>query len=155
MEWHVRTAEPKDIEYLAKNLRIADVEEIYASSGRTPEESLGEAFRHPNHGIWVGVYKGNPEIIFGLTQTICDDVAVPWMVCTDKLKESPREFMSKCRNWVDGWNRKFRLLTNVVYAKNELHIKWLEWCGFELVEYIPEHGYTKEPFWLFKREQKD
>lgn len=149
MEWHARPATLEDIPYLTENLRQEDKDEIFAASGKTPEESLNEAFTLPNSGIWVGVYKGNPEIIYGVTNSACPHTGIPWMVCTDKLKESPREFMKKCKRWVNGWNNMFPTLTNFVYEKNELHIRWLEWCGFKLVERFPEYGHTKEPFWQF------
>ena len=89
MEWHVRKATLEDIPYLSENLREADKKEIFASSGRTAEESLTDAFSHENIGIWVGVYKDNPEIIFGVTNSEDPNMGHPWMVCTDKLKESP------------------------------------------------------------------
>ena len=154
MEWYVRKATLEDIPYLAENLREADKKEIHASSGRTPQDSLNDAFTHPSEGIWVGVYQGNPEIIFGLTRTDDPKIAVPWMVCTDKLKESPKEFINKCKRWVQGFSRQFSLLINFVYAENELHIRWLKWCGFSFVKLHENYGHTQEPFWEFQMKRE-
>lgn len=153
MEWTVRSATEEDIPYLAKNLRKADKKELYALSGRTPQESLEEAFKHERLGIWVGVYEGNPEIIFGVTKSGCPNVGFPWMVCTDKLKESPKEFLQKCKLWVQGFSRNFPTLMNFVHAENELHIRWLKWCGFQFVKLHEAYGYKKEPFWEFRMVQ--
>ncbi len=154
MEWHVRSATEEDIPYLSENLREADKKELFATSGRTPEESLTNAFTHDSLGIWVGVYEGNPEIIFGVTKCDNEDVGFPWMVCTDKLKDSPREFISKCKRWVEGFSRNFPLLINFVHAENDLHIRWLKWCGFDFVKLHDSYGHSGEPFWEFRMEQK-
>lgn len=154
MEWTVRRATEEDIPYLAENLRNEDIREVFAASGNTVEVSLNEAFKQPNIGIWVGVYQDNPEIIFGVTHSACPDTGFPWMLCTDKLKESPREFITKCKKWVQGFSLQFPTLVNFVYAENDLHIKWLKWCGFEFIELHQEFGYSKEPFWEFRMERK-
>jgi hypothetical protein len=154
MEWHVRKATVDDIPYLVKHLRKEDIKEIKAASGNKPEESLSQAFEQPNIGIWVGVYKDNPEIIFGVAHSACPDIGFPWMVCTNKLKESPKEFIVKCKKWVNGFSLQFPLLMNFVHAENELHIRWLKWCGFKFIQLHEEYGHTKEPFWEFRMERK-
>ncbi len=155
MDWYVRKATLEDLPYLVENLREADKKEIYASSGKTPQESLSEAFGIPNIGIWVGVYKDSPEIIFGVSKHEIYDIGFPWMVCTDRLKDSPREFVSKCKKWVQGFSLQFPLLVNFVHAENELHIRWLKWCGFDFVELHNNYGYTQEPFWEFQMTRKE
>lgn len=151
MEWTVRRATQEDIKYLAENLREADVREIYASSGKTPEASLSDALTQPSLGTWVGIYAGNPELIFGCADYKHNpDVGVPWMVCTDKLTESPREFMVKSKRWVKGWLGHYGHLMNFVYCENELHLRWLKWCGFSFGDIVADYGHTKEPFQYFE-----
>ena len=150
MEWSVRLATPRDIPYLAKNLRQTDKDEVFASSGRTVTESLENAFTLENSDIYVGTYNGNPEIIFGICPMSKGSiVGFPWMLCTDQLKKSPKEFMRRCKDWVDKWNNKYPVLTNMVYARNSLHIRWLKWCGFKFIKLHPQYGHSKEPFWEF------
>lgn len=152
MQWHVRKATLEDIRDLAPRLRELDIQEIYAGTGLAPLECLELSLSLPSVGVWVGVYKDKPEIIFGLSK-VNDDEGCPWMVCTDELKNSPTEFIKKCRSWVQGFSRQFPLIRNYVYAKNELHIRWLKWCGFDFIKLHEHHGFTQEPFWEFEMRQ--
>lgn len=153
MQWQVRRATLEDVKDLAPRLRELDKQEIYAGTGMAPLECLEMSLSLPSVGVWVGTYKGRPEIIFGLSK-VSETEGCPWMVCTDELKNSPTEFIRKCRNWIKGFSRQFPTIRNYVYAKNELHIKWLKWCGFEFVKLHEKRGFTQEPFWEFKMEQQ-
>jgi hypothetical protein len=155
MEWHVRRATIDDIKHMAPRLRQDDVDEIRASTGMTPEECLLESLDTDSIGTWVGVFKGQPEIIFGCATTPDPSIGVPWMLGTDALKDSPREFIQKCKLWVKGFSKQFPVLKNFVYAKNELHIRWLKWCGFEFIQLHEKHGFAQEPFWEFEMRQKE
>ena len=152
--WETRSATLQDIEDIAGRLREADVKEIYASTGMAPLECLKDSWRHPSLGVWVGTKDDRPEIIFGVTHSACKDIGVPWMVCTDTLKESPMTFMRQCKDWVSMFSKVFPVLTNCVHAENKLHIKWLKWCGFEFVELHDKYGYSQEPFWQFQLIQR-
>lgn len=155
MEWQVRRATIEDVKDIATRLRQSDIDEIKAASGKTPEESLTSALEQSQLGTWVGVYKGKPEIIFGCAHTPDRSIGLPWMVCTDALKDSPREFMVKCKLWVKGFTRQYPVLKNFVSADNELHIRWLKWCGFEFTTLHEEYGEGKRPFWEFEMRQKE
>jgi hypothetical protein len=156
--WHVRKATDEDIRSISPRLRQEDVEEIYASTGMSPLNCLEMTKTLPApeslHGMWVGVKNDIPEIIFGLVHAT-DELGVPWMMCTDELKRSPKEFVRLCKKWVQGFSRMYPVLRNYVYAKNELHIRWLKWCGFEFTKLHESHGFTKEPFWEFEMKRED
>ena len=155
MEWIVRRATEEDVKNIAPRLRQIDKDELHASCGEDPEAILLESLAMPSLGTWVGVYKGQPEIIFGCVYTADPNLGVPWMVGTDALKDSPREFLNKCKLWVQGFSKHFPLLKNFVSEKNTLHIKWLKWCGFKFTHLHPEYGVGKEPFWEFEMKQKE
>lgn len=155
MEWHVRRATIEDVEDIAPRLRQSDIDEIVAASGKSPLDSLTSALELSQLGTWVGVYKGRVELIFGCSHTPDRSIGLPWMVCTDTLKDSPREFLQKSKVWVKGFSKQFPILKNFVSAKNELHIKWLKWCGFTFTQLHQEYGAGKEPFWEFEMTQKE
>lgn len=155
MNWQVRRATVEDIKDISQRLRTHDVKEIFASTGMTPEEALMFSQEVDSVGVWVGTKDGIVEIIFGLVRSDDPDLGVPWMVCTDALAASPMTFMRLCRKWVEGFSRQFKRIANFVHAENELHIKWLNWCGFEFVKLHEEHGFTKEPFWEFEMIQSE
>ncbi len=155
MEWSVRKATEDDVRHIAPRLREADKKELMASCGEDPEKHLLDSLKLPSMGTWVGVKNDKPEIIFGVVQSACREIGFPWMVCTDELKKSPREFIIKCKRWVEGFSKNYPLLLNFVHAENELHIRWLKWCGFEFIELHEEYGVGKEPFWEFRMYRKE
>lgn len=154
MQWTVRRLKDGDIEYIAPRLREADKAEIKAASGKEPLECLEDAKSHPNLGIWVSLYDGNPEMIFGVTNGLGEGVGHPWMLCTDKMAEDPRGFLRICRPWVQGFSRNYPVLVNYVHAKNSLHIRWLKWCGFEFTKLHENYAGSNESFWEFQMIRK-
>lgn len=155
MEWQVRQATIEDVKDIAPRLRQSDVDEIKACSGNTPLDSLTKALELPSLGMWVGVYKGRAEVIFGCSHTPDQSIGVPWMVSTDVVRKSPRGFLQLSKRWLAGFSRQYPVLKNFVAAKNELHVRWLKWMGFEFTQLHEEHGVGKEPFWEFEMRQKE
>lgn len=154
MDWTVRAAKQEDIKSISPRLRDSDKTEILLSSGKTPEETMMDAWGLPKAGMWVGCYKGIPEVIFGVQLTGCHNVGIPWMACTDVVKQHPKGFMRLCKKWSEGFSSMFDVLINFVWAENHDHIRWIEWCGFDLIELHPEFGSHKQPFWEFRMERK-
>lgn len=155
MRHYVRAATLEDIKDLAPRLREADKAEIFASTGMTPEECLEFSLTLPSVGIWVGIYDGRPELIFGLTHSGDPDVGIPWMVATDEVTKNPKPFLQYCGMWIDGFSKQFPVLRNFVHAENAVHIRWLKRCGFEFVKLHEKHGYGQEPFWEFEMVKQD
>lgn len=153
MEWTVRKASEEDILSLSTRLREADVKEILYASGENPETVLMETFKE-GQTMWVGCRNNIPHIIYGVVPSLTKGVGLPWMVCTDELKASPMTFMRTCREWVSNQSESYPVLTNFVLAENELHIKWLKWCGFKFVRLHKEFGVMKQPFWEFRLDRQ-
>lgn len=144
--WTIRKATKEDVISIAPRLRDADQDEIMYAAGDYPKYVLERALDLPGLGSWVGCWNGQPEAIFGVAHGPMG-IGIPWLVATDVIAEKPKYFVKMCRPWLDGWSMQYSQLTSFVHAKNELHIRWLKWCGFKFVALHPEYGAHKEPFW--------
>jgi hypothetical protein len=56
------------------------------------------------------------------------------------------------KHWIDALAQGYSRLENLVYAGNDVHVRWIQRVGFELVELLPEFGPYKQPFWRFRRD---
>lgn len=143
------------IKDLAPRLRSSDILECRLSTGKDPEEVLLESFSYPKLGMWVGCYKGIPEVIGGVTTWEHDDtVGFPWMMCTDVTTKHPKGFLRLSRKWVEGISNIYRVLINFVHDENTTHKRWIKWAGFEFIKLHEQYGHEQEPFWEFRMERK-
>lgn len=138
---------PADAYELAPNLRTEDVAEVKACSGRTPLEVLSEAYEVSSPCYTVVTENGNPVSMFGVVPL--DDKGTfgqVWMLCSPLLIRYSKEFLRKSRGWIERLHRKYSCLTNVVDARNDTHVKWLEFMGASFVFTHKEYGVEKRPF---------
>lgn len=143
---HIRKADHVDIAWVANNLRKADVEEWEAFLGVHPRTLLPFMANDPNtyaivnaDGVPVGLcgvgpVKDNPLI--GLV----------WMVATPQLEAHSLEFLRKCMSVIELFHAQYPILWNHVDARNEMHIRWLKWCGFKFIARKERFGAKSLPF---------
>lgn len=149
---YVRPATLEDIEWLVPRLRAEDVREVKDAIGIHPSEILPAQITESkpcnvmvaDSGEIVGIYGvvPSPEI---------PEVGFVWMHCTDNLAKYPMQFLRRCRKQVEELQKQYRILTNVVDARNTVHIKWLKWCGFRFIALHEKYGVGKKPFYEFVR----
>lgn len=72
---------------------------------------------------------------------------VVWMLCTTRVEERPIEFLRFTKRLLNDCMQTHTRLWNVVWKKNQLHIKWLKWMGAHFYE---EHEVNKETFIRFE-----
>lgn len=141
---HIRLTNLEDIKYLAPRLRFADKREILSAIGLTPYEGLYFSFK--NSTACFTIYKKNiPVAIFGVNQ-ITDKLSSIWFLASDGLKDIEIPFLRQCRELVNFLTNKHKMLFNFVDCRNELHIKWVKWCGFKFLRKI-NHGVLNQPFY--------
>ena len=71
-----------------------------------------------------------------------------WLVATDELATIQIAFLRQCREVVNFLNTKYKILWNYVDCRNEVHIKWLKWCGFTFINKT-NYGVLNKPFYEF------
>ncbi|MBU4566996.1 MAG: DUF2833 domain-containing protein [Proteobacteria bacterium] len=152
---YVREATAQDAFELAPKLRQADLDEIEARSGREPINVLLEGITYS--AVPAAVIGDKEEVIalFGVTPTPMAGVGAIWLLGSDGLWTYRWQFLKESRQWVEDLNKAWPVLWNLVYAENELHIKWLKWLGFEFVKLHEKYGVAQKPFWEFIRRNPD
>lgn len=149
MNHQVLLATREDAWRISGILRVEDIAEVLAASGKHPREVMPLCIDE-NSSVWIA--NGRYAALYGVN-SISNEVGIPWMVATDAIEQHPLFFLRNCRAVVNRWLQQWPILTNCVDARNDLHIKWLKWCGFQFIELIPEWGAAKLPFWRFEKKR--
>ena len=142
---HFRLTTLEDIKYLAPRLRQSDKEEILAGIGSTPYHALLTGYLNCAIVFTIVNPKNKPVGIFGVTD--CGNgTGVIWLLATDGLAKIQIAFLKECREVVKVLNKKYKILWNFVDCRNQLHIKWLKWCGFKFLRKT-NYGVLQKPFY--------
>ena len=154
---YARLATREDAIELAKNLRKEDLGEIAHGSGLPPETALRYALAISN--IAYAVMKEDRVVaLFGIAEDLHWDNQVgtghPWMLASPELTSIRKSFLRECRGYVQGWLDHHKALEGFVWSKNEVHIQWLKWLGFQFDEPAP-YGITNELFMRFHMKEED
>jgi hypothetical protein len=141
---HTRPAVPADIPAVAKYMRAADVAEVKAGSGSTPEEVLLYSFMMGRPcETWVA-YDGEPVAMWG----VVPDGRYPeagrvWLLGTDRMVTEGAvrmRLLRQAKQEVERVGRLYDVLWNYVDARNQVHINWLRWMGFTFIAERPNYG---------------
>ncbi|WP_018123373.1 hypothetical protein [Desulfovibrio oxyclinae] len=152
MNKYVRPATIEDIKVLAPQLRSADVEEVRAAIGEYSVAYLERAFYASDPCYVMLGEEGDLVGIYGVVPNPLQlNSGAVWMHCTDTLEKYPFQFLRRSREGADRLHDTYDLLYNFVDARNTVHIKWLRWSGFKFINYHPNHGKGKRPFYEFVR----
>ena len=142
---HFRLTTLEDIKYLAPRLRQEDKQEILAGSGLTPYEALLIGFKNSVVVFTIFNPKNKPVGIFGINN-YGNDIGVIWLLATKDLAKIQIAFLKECREVIKFLNTKYKILWNFVDCRNQLHIKWLKWCGFKFIRKL-NRGVLQKPFY--------
>jgi len=73
-----------------------------------------------------------------------------WLLGTDEIfTHASRDFLRLSKEWLSEVSAPFESVGNLVDARNTVHIRWLEWLGFEFIGVQSEFGVEKRPFLEF------
>ncbi|WP_416063932.1 hypothetical protein ACK9YZ_11860 [Rhizobium sp. ZK1] len=134
-------ARPGHIREIAGRMRRADSEEVFAASGHSPTSALSFSYRHSSLA-WSALFNGRPEVMWGVGDiNILTGIGAPWLLGTDAVEENFRAFLRISRDWPAQLLSRYRLLRNVVDARNMVSLRWLEWLGFRLFEPVEINGH--------------
>ena len=135
----------EDIKYLAPKLRKEDKQEILALSGLLPYEALLIGFKNAVIVFTIINPKNKPVGIFGIDDW-GNGVGGIWLLATKDLAKIQIAFLKECREVIKFLNTKYKILWNFVDCRNQLHIKWLKWCGFKFLRKT-NYGVLQKPFY--------
>jgi hypothetical protein len=147
---YVRESLVGDVSKLAPVMRQADIDEVKAASGHSPEVALLMGMCHSRPAYTFLDPEGNVAGMFGVVPSTEISGAV-WMLGGTSVERYPITFLKNCRKWTDHLNELYPVLFNVVDERNELHIKWLKWMGFSFINKHEAYGVEQRPFYEFVR----
>jgi len=152
VQYEVIDTTDEHIEELAETMSQADVDEVWASSHRSPLESL--LFSSTvSADTTTGLADGDVMCIFGVSPvSIISGSGSPWLLGSDLIREHFRIFLRGNKEWMKIQQEKWDTLSNHVDARHTLAIRWLKWLEFDFDEAKP-HGPDKMPFHRFSWEQ--
>lgn len=148
MNGYVRAAEWSDLPILAENMRPHDKAEIFASSGACPLDALTEGMKQGDTKV-ACLPNGIPAAIFGVVPTPVSGVGSIWMLATNQFKNISRQFLRECRGEIADLTEEYRLVFNLVDARNTIHIRWIKWAGFTIIKRHEHFGFEQRPFLEF------
>jgi hypothetical protein len=148
----VRPARPGDAGRLAPELRIEDLREITASVEEPPHEVLERGVLESDPCYAVIDRAGSVVALFGVVPDPGDtQTGRIWLLGSSQLVARTFFFIRNSRQWVETIQRRYAVLWNWVDARNEVHIRWLKWCGFTQTSVDETYGVEGRPFFEFQR----
>lgn len=142
-----RNATPRDLEYIAANLRPADRRELHAAYGEDVAGAMSGSVERSTI-CRVALLAGNPITIFGVNPSRDAGVGHPWMVGTPEMEKYARHLLVDGKAFVDAAMYRFNVLFNYVHADNLKSIRWLKRLGFTIRKPAP-FGVKGDLFHLF------
>ena len=112
---------------IAPYLRQADVDELKALSGVSPEIGVAYSIASSQKG-YAAYYDGTLTAIFGISNGLI------WLVGTDAITKHPITFFRTSKQIFHELTKGHNYLHNYVDARNKLHLRWLKWIGFTIEE---------------------
>ena len=153
MTHHYRPARFEDCAEIAPFMRSQDEKEVMYSSGFSPLDALTQSYRASQVCNSIIHKDGSVVGMFG----VCDSsvIASPWLLGTDKIIETKKEFVPQAIEWVNDMSKLYPILTNYVHVDNTVSLIWLKSLGFEFIKLEKEYGVGKKPFYQFVRISKN
>lgn len=148
----VRETNHEDVEFVAENMRKADLDELQAAGTPNPHESLLAGLKESKPCCYSGVAQGNPVAICGVVPIVdSPNFGSIWLLGTDHITDSvPISFLKKSREFFPTLVEPYDMVSNIVDKRNEVHVKWIKWLGFSFMCEII-YGPENRPFYEFAR----
>ena len=146
MKPYHRVSQLHDVCELAPKLRYEDKREV-ETLGHTGEIALCLAYSMSSICRSIIDKRGQVVGMYGVTPVDHIEGRV-WMLGSDGLVKIKTAFLKESRTEVEMMNKAFPHLCNYIDSRNELHIKWILWCGFKIIGETMINGYK---FYEFSR----
>ncbi len=144
-------ATPAHAAELASTMREADIRECLAAGYPDARSALDTALAH-SRDSWALLINGEVAVIAGVTPVdgavlSAAGIAEVWALTSRVVDKYPLTFFRWSRKFVFGLLQQYGLLANLVDARYQGAIDWLECLGFRIGQPQP-HYITGAPFCL-------
>lgn len=147
---YTRAASYADVSVIARDMREADVAEVAALSGHTPEEALTKALSQPgSNTMTICLPNGLPAGMYGVVPTGEPRVGLVWMLAANSIRVIHRQFLRECRGAIRDVCQDYDLIFNFTDARNSVHHRWIKWAGFTVIRRHEQFGVGMIPFYEF------
>lgn len=137
---------------IARRMRQADRDEVYAYRALTPTGALISSLGQ-SASAWTAVVDGRPEVMFGVCDlNILTGSGVPWLLGTNAVDRHYVPFLRRSIEWRNQLLARYSTLRNFVDDRNVVSKRWLKWMGFTLHDPVMVNGH---PFRLFEMRSSD
>ena len=143
---HLRLASEVDCIYFSEHLRKEDIQEIQAVTGLPPLLSLLTGLKMSSVPLVICNPDCKPVAMLGVVPNGL--IGFIWMVGTDDLKKISISFLRNSKDVCDVLKGKHQILHNYVDKRNKLHINWLKWMGFSIINEV-NYGIENRKFYEF------
>ncbi len=148
----VRQAHAADAAGIAASLRETDLREIQAALSESPLDVVTRAIARSQPCYAVVDERDQALAVFGAIPVPSEKgVGVAWLLASTGLARYRFSFLRHSLEWIERLHESYGVLWNCVDARNQVHIRWLKWCGFSVLSRIEEYGTEKRPFYEFQR----
>ena len=144
---HLRLATEVDCIYLSEHLRKEDIQEIKAVMGNVPP-LLSLLIGHKLSAVPLVICDAESKPVAMLGVVPNGLIGFIWMVGTDDLKKISLSFLRNSKDVCDVLKGKHQILHNYVDKRNKLHINWLKWMGFSIINEV-NYGIENRKFYEF------
>ena len=111
-------------------MRPADQREVMLLSGQEPEEALTDCFDNSEICRTLS-HEDTPLIMYGTTKD-----GIVWGLGSSEIDNHTMGFLRVSREEVEILQGDHEQIYNFVHADNELHLKWVEFVGFEIFDRV-------------------
>jgi len=147
----IRTSTLQDCLELGPNLREEDCQEVAAYAGLDPTNGLIQSFLSSKSCLTVTL-EGVPIMMFGTGPSPDNPkIGVVWLLSSPDLLTISKLFLRHSKRLLALLSAPYEVVMNYVDCRNEVHHRWLLWCGFIFITKHEEFGVGKLPFYEFVR----
>lgn len=128
----IRTTQ-KHINELSENIRDADKEEIIAKTGKQDFKKVivqGWLIADTCKTVLVD---NKVAFVYGIVESEHKDIGSPFMLATPLISKIKIPLIKNCRQRVYEMEQKYKMLFNYIDSRNDLHLRFIKWCGFEII----------------------
>ena len=149
----VRPSKLTDVAIVAENMRKEDIAEVKAQNGGCPKGSLLYAYFMSKPCLTVVSRHGHLMAMGGVVPEGKKTGRIWLLGCQSMVDDSidRRWFLRKSKEKLADMQSLYPLLFNMVDARNEVHVKWIDWLGFTFIKKHLNWGPESRMFYEFVR----
>lgn len=134
-----------DVYYIAPRLRLTDRSEVLATGHGDVLDVLLRGFEESEVCLTLLTHTGVPFALLGVV-SINKRWGRVWMLATDELNNMSIPFLKHTTAVLNALNFIYPVLYNIIDTRNDTHMTWLKWCGFNMMQKFEINNVTFQYF---------